>query len=258
MSDLVARLKTAALMVVLLFGLFFFLPASYLFLFAIFAWAVAQYELLSAFNYPVWLMPIIFIILSVMNIAPFIILAGVLAVICLIILLCFQAKPSICIPKQLLFLLTSCLLFAALVTSVKIYTDFGLQYFIALWLMVAMVDASGYFVGKNFGRNKMITNVSPQKTWEGFLGALAIILITIPYYYQYISYVNVMLAILIVVSAVVGDLWFSYCKRSLNLKDYSQMLPGHGGVLDRLDGLVFALPVVFIFFKIFAKQLVVS
>lgn len=111
-----------------------------------------------------------------------------------------------------------------------------------IWL----ADSAAYFAGKQFGRHKLAPAISPGKTWEGVLGAL--IAVT---GYAGILYGSGWVATgwifpglwLVMVVGIYGDLFESFFKRRANLKDSGQFLPGHGGLLDRVDGVVPALPV---------------
>lgn len=122
-----------------------------------------------------------------------------------------------------------------------------------LFLLVAIIastDIGGYFVGRYCGRYKLLPKVSPKKTVEGLLGGLALAFIIgsgIIYLFPMPFYINRLhllpLIGLISILSVLGDLFESMLKREINLKDSGKILPGHGGVLDRLDGYLFALPV---------------
>lgn len=111
-----------------------------------------------------------------------------------------------------------------------------------IWL----ADSAAYFAGKQFGRHKLAPAISPGKTWEGVLGALAAVT-----GYAGILYGSGWVATgwifpgmwLITIVGIYGDLFESFFKRRANLKDSGQFLPGHGGLLDRVDGVVPALPV---------------
>lgn len=115
-----------------------------------------------------------------------------------------------------------------------------------LMLIVAMADSGGYFAGKRFGKHKLASAVSPGKTWEGFAGGfiancvLALILsLTLE--------LSLLLMLVIVVPtslvSVLGDLLESMLKRHAGIKDSGTILPGHGGILDRVDGVTAAAPV---------------
>jgi phosphatidate cytidylyltransferase len=116
------------------------------------------------------------------------------------------------------------------------------------WIWAA--DIGAYFAGRRFGKHRLAPEISPGKTWEGLAGgALAVILVTVlvKFYFPsfHISLLNgLALSLLALLSSVVGDLWESLFKRNQNLKDSGRLLPGHGGVMDRLDSLMAAVPCV--------------
>ena len=117
----------------------------------------------------------------------------------------------------------------------------------AVVLIVAAADTGAYFSGKAFGRRKLAPRVSPGKSWEGVIGGLlTVVLISVAFHLVHPSTeILTALAIALPTAAVsvVGDLLESMFKRHRGVKDSSQLLPGHGGVLDRIDGLVAAVPV---------------
>lgn len=111
----------------------------------------------------------------------------------------------------------------------------------SIWL----ADSGAYFFGKQFGKKKLAPTISPGKTWEGFLGALFVVS-SFSIALTYLGFVNSYMAIfffnLILVLSVEGDLFESYIKRMAKVKDSGDLIPGHGGVLDRIDSLCSSLP----------------
>lgn len=124
----------------------------------------------------------------------------------------------------------------------------GLMFLFMVWGS----DTGAYFVGKKFGTTKMLPSVSPNKTWAGFRGGLATAALIglvcsafIPYFNSF-AYNAVFFMILGSVTAVAGqggDLLVSYVKRRAGVKDSGKLIPGHGGLLDRLDSLLLAAPI---------------
>jgi phosphatidate cytidylyltransferase len=114
---------------------------------------------------------------------------------------------------------------------------------------VSLADSAAYFAGKRFGRHKLAPNISPGKTWEGVLGALAAVTVYggLLCFYQQVNYWLIPLLWLLVVFSIMGDLVESLMKRQAGLKDSGQLLPGHGGILDRIDGFIPTLPMVLLF-----------
>lgn len=133
------------------------------------------------------------------------------------------------------------------------YRTSGAQVFILyVVLIVAAADIGAYFSGRQWGKNKLAPTVSPGKSWEGVVGGLLLVTLVAYSFFTIAELPGVDLLPFIVVSqlmaaaSVVGDLFESMLKRYAGIKDSGSLLPGHGGVLDRIDGLVAALP-VFVF-----------
>jgi len=114
--------------------------------------------------------------------------------------------------------------------------------------LVAMADSSAYFVGRRFGKHKLAPAISPGKTWEGVLGALVF---SVPVIVAGYLRLNVLmtwyewlgLGLLTVLSSIAGDLLESIFKRLRSVKDSGKLLPGHGGILDRIDGVTAAVTI---------------
>ncbi len=133
----------------------------------------------------------------------------------------------------------------------------GAVVLLSVLFIVWVADTAAYFAGRAFGRRKLAPHISPGKTWAGVVGAvLAVVLVALVVYqvaagatiYSNALFAAVgtlsavlMLALLVAMS-VIGDLFESLLKRQAGVKDSSQLLPGHGGVLDRVDALVPVLP----------------
>jgi len=116
-------------------------------------------------------------------------------------------------------------------------------------------DIGGYFAGITAGRHKMAPSISPKKTWEGFAGSTAACLIAgwlcVTYLLHGRPWQGVLTGAAAVLAATVGDLVESVIKRDLEIKDMGTLLPGHGGVLERLDSLLVAAPVVWFLLYVF-------
>ncbi|MGV3002885.1 phosphatidate cytidylyltransferase [Vibrio sp.] len=122
---------------------------------------------------------------------------------------------------------------------------------ILLFLLVftQLNDISQYVWGKSFGKHKIVPKVSPNKTWQGFIGGVGTIIIlcyfAAPYLTPLTSVQGAIAGIIIGFSGFIGDLVISSVKRDLQIKDTSQFIPGHGGILDRVDSLIFTAPLFF-------------
>jgi len=117
-----------------------------------------------------------------------------------------------------------------------------------------MTDIGGLVIGKIF-KGKKLTKISPKKTISGSLGSFIFSIALIPIFIQYLpdySILNILLITLFIsLISQTGDLFISYLKRKAKVKNTSDLLPGHGGVLDRIDGIIFTIPVIFLIFNIF-------
>lgn len=126
----------------------------------------------------------------------------------------------------------------------------GFWFVVAIFAGIWICDSGAYFIGKAIGKKKLFERVSPNKTWEGAIGGaivgLAAFLGVIFYLFPGFPLIHAVgIGLILVVGGQIGDLFESLLKRDAGVKDSSQLLPGHGGVLDRLDSLVFVLPFVF-------------
>jgi phosphatidate cytidylyltransferase len=119
-------------------------------------------------------------------------------------------------------------------------------YLCFLFLATELNDVAGFVFGKTFGRHLIAPRISPRKTWEGSLGALVLSLFlpwllhfSFPFFGRW---QNILTGLVIGLGGQLGDFTFSGLKRRVGIKDWGDAIPGHGGVLDRMDSLVFTAP----------------
>jgi phosphatidate cytidylyltransferase len=128
-------------------------------------------------------------------------------------------------------------------------------YILFVVLLIAFNDMGAYFVGRSFGRRKLAAHVSPNKTLEGFFGGLiasmvvASILTTFPAWETIGIARGLIVAAVVGLFAPIGDLIESSIKRSIGVKDMGSVLPGHGGMLDRIDSFLVAVPAIYFVFR---------
>lgn len=133
--------------------------------------------------------------------------------------------------------------------------DQGVKKIIALVLLTVATDLGGYVAGVLFGAHPMAPSISPKKSWEGFIGAMLMQLATgialWVFLFQNAWWKGAIVAIIMVFTATFGDLIESMIKRDLGIKDMSSLLPGHGGIMDRLDSLLVNAFIAWALFALF-------
>lgn len=142
------------------------------------------------------------------------------------------------------------IVFMATVTDKTSFWVFPLALYIFLWLN----DSGAYLTGSLLGRHKLIPRISPGKTWEGCIGGAVVAMASAVLMHHIFPCMSMMrwlgMALLVVVTGTFGDLVESMIKRTLGIKDSGHLLPGHGGILDRIDSMLFAAPAAAIYLSI--------
>lgn len=126
---------------------------------------------------------------------------------------------------------------------------------LGIFIMIWTNDTFAYITGKSLGKNKLFERISPKKTIEGFLGGVLFTILAsliISYYFSFFSSIIwISSAIFVSIFGTIGDLVESKFKRQANVKDSGKIMPGHGGILDRLDSIIFVVPYLYLIFKTF-------
>tara|TARA_B110000977_G_C10806611_1_gene388569 strand:+ start:51 stop:629 length:579 start_codon:yes stop_codon:yes gene_type:complete len=188
-----------------------------------------------------------------------------LVVIAMIIWVEFYALISKILPKNktkdksLRFLFKA---ISLLYLTLLVYFIFAIEFYypnLRLYLLYAILvailsDIGGLIIGKIF-KGKKLTKISPNKTISGSIGSFIFSLFLIPFFYEdlinYSFLILIFITLLISLISQLGDLFISLLKRKAKVKDTSDILPGHGGFLDRVDGIIFAIPIAILLFNIF-------
>nr|WP_315198680.1 phosphatidate cytidylyltransferase [uncultured Flavobacterium sp.] len=128
---------------------------------------------------------------------------------------------------------------------------------ISIFILIWTNDTFAYLVGKSIGKHKLFERISPKKTIEGFLGGIGFALIASYFISKYFlmlpeknTYIWLIIAAIVGVFGTIGDLVESKFKRISEKKDSGNIMPGHGGILDRLDSVIFVAPIIFLFYQI--------
>ena len=151
--------------------------------------------------------------------------------------------------KSILPLVFVTLPFILLISLTDFKNDFDPLLVLYILILTWTFDSFAYMFGSRYGRNKILPKISPKKSWEGFFGgyiSTLIISFILMNYQAKLLEEYIIIAFILPVTATFGDLIASYYKRKSNVKDYGKIIPGHGGIIDRLDGIFITIPVVFI------------
>ena len=125
---------------------------------------------------------------------------------------------------------------------------------LAIYVFIWLNDTGAYLSGSLLGKHKLFPRISPKKSWEGSIGGALLTVLSAVVIARFYLFMNVWqwvgMALVVVVFGTFGDLTESLIKRHLGIKDSGKMLPGHGGILDRLDSMLFAIPAVVVYIYI--------
>ena len=133
--------------------------------------------------------------------------------------------------------------------------DFNRNLVLLIFIFTCIYDSFAYLIGVRFGKNKLAPSISPKKSWEGFIGG-SLFMVTIFYIFDSQNFLSInsfeyvyILFLMLPITATLGDLAISFFKRKANVKDTGRLIPGHGGILDRIDALLFTIPIFYFFLK---------
>lgn len=178
------------------------------------------------------------------------------------VFLLFNSKSTISQVSKYIFVLGYVILPFIFIAKIPFgEDDYNPKIIISIFIIIWTNDTFAYIVGKTFGKHKLFESVSPKKTLEGFIGGfffsiIAAVLISRYYFHPRDNYQEKSLfiwtvtSIIIAVFSTLGDLIESKFKRIAGVKDSGKIMPGHGGILDRLDSIIFVAPFVYLFYKI--------
>ncbi|MDO5041701.1 MAG: phosphatidate cytidylyltransferase [Peptoniphilus sp.] len=248
MSDLNKRLVTGIIGILLL-SVAIYLGSYFFKIFILLLSFIASYELYNALkgikikiNFKVIFLGII--LLLVERFIPFPAYFAIIAVLFLsLIELLFGEKYNLNDVAYTVFV------FIYVPYLLNQITELSKMFIILVFVISFSTDSFAYLVGSKFGRHKLIESVSPNKSVEGAIGGiLGCLILTLIYLYAIEVKVDVIVMIFIIVASILGqlgDLFASKIKRISGIKDYSKILPGHGGIMDRFDSVIGIIPIVY-------------
>ena len=131
--------------------------------------------------------------------------------------------------------------------------NLGYKLIFLIVTIISLCDIFAYLIGKKIGKFKIFPKISPNKTLEGYIGSIFFVLfllVTISSYYNLNDLNLILYLIILIISSFIGDLYVSFFKRKLSIKDLGKLFPGHGGVLDRIDSWLFSFPISFLYYTL--------
>ena len=147
--------------------------------------------------------------------------------------------------KDAFYMIGITLTISLVFNSFILVRTFGLYTFLYLLMITIITDTFAMFCGMLFGKHKLCPTISPKKSWEGSIGGSIIATAAACTFYHYligkVNYKVIIITLVLSIIGQLGDLVFSRIKRDNDLKDYSNIIPGHGGILDRLDSIIFVV-----------------
>ncbi|MES2812759.1 MAG: phosphatidate cytidylyltransferase [Bacteroidota bacterium] len=166
-----------------------------------------------------------------------------------------QSKPIVTVTEKWVKLIGYIVLPFIFITKIPVVNNqFIPSIIIGIFILIWINDTFAYIVGKSFGKHKLFERISPKKTIEGFIGGLVFAIIggvLLSKYYVSLPVLHwILIAVIASVFGTLGDLVESKFKRVAQVKDSGTIMPGHGGIYDRLDSIIFVAPFVFLFLKI--------
>lgn len=137
-----------------------------------------------------------------------------------------------------------------------LHNEYNNSLLLFIYTLTWTFDTFAYLFGTRFGRHKLLPSISPKKSWEGFFGGAFITIITallITNMFENLNQYNTLIiSIFLPITATIGDLVASSFKRAANMKDFGNLIPGHGGVIDRMDSFMITIPAIYLYIQIIA------
>lgn len=261
MSETVKRTLSGIVYIVLLIGATLYSPVSFEFLFGAFM-LLASFEFAKLIQLPKMLCLILSILVSSAifwsrDLLPIHIISGFAALVLLALtveLFSTQKGNRSFAIKLIIFLGYILASFTTILYLPFTSGEYQANIIIGILILIWTNDTFAYLVGKKWGKNKLYERISPKKTIEGFVGGLLFCIIAGIILSQFFNFFSLAIwissAIFVSIFGTIGDLIESKFKREAGVKDSGNIMPGHGGILDRLDSVIFVAPFLYIIFQI--------
>lgn len=262
MRETATRLLSGIVYILLLAAAIFYSFSSFLLLFGIFLLlAVIEFSNLVELRKPIPVAVaaaayLLFALYPIDFITLYLLLAAALFVSARCIGFLFSdRRPKYDALSKYVFLVGYIVLPFILLTKIPVQDGFyDPKIIFSIFILIWTNDTFAFIVGKTIGQNKLYEKISPKKTIEGFIGGVGFAVVASAiisrYYIHQDLYVWAFIAVIVGVVGTIGDLVESKFKRVAGVKDSGKVMPGHGGILDRLDSVIFAAPFVFLFYQI--------
>lgn len=239
------RLASAIILIILLLSLIYWLPNAYGYAGLILLSVLFVYEIASLLKIEAWLHGLGLIIVTAVLVTPSMINhlpndAFIIPIAYAILISTFSAESTW--QRGILFLFI-CAMIIKMASVIILLHQVNQSLVIGVIALVAICDSFAYFVGRLCGKTPLMPSISPNKTWEGVIGGGVGVTITLGILFSF-SWIQIILAGLAITSmSVIGDLLQSAVKRKMQKKDSGYIIPGHGGLYDRLDSHLFLLAI---------------
>ncbi len=241
----------------------FILPESGFVILILMMLLIATQELLKMYKFSIYFQIVLLSILLLLLLAIYFIKNDISVVICILGIISWGFIVPLVLFKQptyfsklVIYILSILIFIPAFYSFIIIYKLMGAMQLVSIMAVAWISDIGAYFVGRKFGKHKIAPTISPGKSLEGAFAGLVLVLLYFTFlkYFNLVCYLNnyisvIRFAFVLTTIGIIGDLFESWLKRVAKVKDSGTILPGHGGVFDRIDSLIAIITIAFIMIR---------